>query len=116
MHELIHDFALPIVMAWLFGVVAHLLRQPLILAYLVAGFVLGPTGLAWVKSEQSIHTISELGLIFMLFMIGLEIDLKKIVRAGRGDPGDLRDADFRLVRARAGAVHVDWVAAQRRPL
>jgi Kef-type K+ transport system membrane component KefB len=83
MHELIHDFALSIVMAWLFGVAAHLLRQPLILAYLVAGFVLGPTGLAWVKSEQSIHTIAELGLIFMLFMIGLEIDLKKIVRAGK---------------------------------
>ena len=83
MHELIHDFALSIVMAWLVGVAAHLLRQPLILAYLVAGFVLGPTGLAWVKSEQSIHTIAELGLIFMLFMIGLEIDLKKIVRAGK---------------------------------
>ena len=35
------------------------------------------------QSEQSIHTIAELGLIFMLFMIGLEIDLKKIVRAGK---------------------------------
>jgi Kef-type K+ transport system membrane component KefB/voltage-gated potassium channel Kch len=83
MHELIHDFALSIVMAWLFGVAAHLLRQPLILAYLIAGFVLGPTGLGWVKSEHSIHTIAELGLIFMLFMIGLEIDLKKVVRAGK---------------------------------
>ena len=83
MHELIHDFALSIVMAWLFGVAAYLLRQPLIMAYLVAGFVLGPSGLAWVKSEQSINTIAELGLIFMLFMIGLEIDLKKIVRAGK---------------------------------
>ncbi len=83
MHELIHDLALSIVMAWLFGVAAHLLRQPLILAYLVAGFVLGPSGLAWVKSEQSINIIAELGLIFMLFMIGLEIDLKKIVRAGK---------------------------------
>jgi Kef-type K+ transport system membrane component KefB/voltage-gated potassium channel Kch len=83
MHELIHDLALSIVMAWLFGVAAHLVRQPLILAYLVAGFVLGPTGLGWVKSEQSINTIAELGLIFMLFMIGLEIDLKKVVRAGK---------------------------------
>jgi Kef-type K+ transport system membrane component KefB/voltage-gated potassium channel Kch len=82
MPELIHDFALSIVMAWLLGVAAHLVRQPLILAYLVAGFVLGPSGLQWVKSEQSIQTIAELGLIFMLFMIGLEIDLKKIVRAG----------------------------------
>ena len=80
--ELIHDLALSIVMAWLLGVAANLIRQPLILAYLVAGFLLGPSGLKWVQSEQSINTIAELGLIFMLFMIGLEIDLKKIVRAG----------------------------------
>ncbi|MBX9826957.1 MAG: cation:proton antiporter [Xanthobacteraceae bacterium] len=82
MHELIHDLALSIVMAWLLGVVAYLARQPLILAYLVAGFALGPFGLKWVHSEHSINTIAELGLIFMLFMIGLEIDLKKIIRAG----------------------------------
>jgi Kef-type K+ transport system membrane component KefB/voltage-gated potassium channel Kch len=82
MHELIHDLALSIVMAWLLGVVAYLARQPLILAYLVAGFALGPFGLKWVHSQQSINTIGELGLIFMLFMIGLEIDLKKIIRAG----------------------------------
>ena len=82
MHELIHDLALSIVMAWLLGVAANFIRQPLILAYLVAGFLLGPSGLKWVQSEQSINTIAELGLIFMLFMIGLEIDLKKIVRAG----------------------------------
>src|SRR5215475_5403607 len=82
MHELIRDLALSIVMAWLFGVGAFVARQPLILAYLVAGFVIGPFGLRWVQSEQSISIIAELGLIFMLFMIGLEIDLKKIVRAG----------------------------------
>ena len=82
MHELIRDLALSIVMAWLFGVGAFVARQPLILAYLVAGFVIGPFGLRWVHSEESIKTIAELGLIFMLFMIGLEIDLKKIVRAG----------------------------------
>ncbi len=83
MHELIRDLALAIMMAWLIGVAAHWLRQPLILAYLIAGFALGPSGLKWIKSQESISTISELGLIFMLFMIGLEIDLKKIIRAGK---------------------------------
>src|SRR5262245_4262036 len=83
MHELIRDLTLAILMAWLLGVSAHLLRQPLILAYLVAGFVLGPSGLGWIKSQESIQIISELGLIFMLFMIGLEIDLKKIISAGK---------------------------------
>jgi Kef-type K+ transport system membrane component KefB len=82
MAELIRDLALAIVMEWLVGVAAYLVRQPLILAYLVAGFLLGPSGFRWVQSEQSINIIAELGLIFMLFMIGLEIDLKKIIRAG----------------------------------
>lgn len=53
------------------------------LAYLVAGFFLGPNGFAAVTEAESIETISELGLIFLLFMIGLEIDLKKIISAGK---------------------------------
>src|SRR4051812_4772205 len=83
MHELIRDITLCILFAWGLGLLAHFFRQPLILAYLIAGFSIGPFGMAWVKSQESISIISELGLIFMLFMIGLEIDLKKIVRAGR---------------------------------
>ncbi|WP_426610641.1 cation:proton antiporter [Bradyrhizobium sp. McL0616] len=83
MHELIRDITLCILFAWMLGLLAHFSRQPLILAYLIAGFCIGPFGAGWVKSQESIGVISELGLIFMLFMIGLEIDLKKIVRAGK---------------------------------
>lgn len=83
MHELIRDITLCILFAWGIGLLAHFSRQPLILAYLIAGFFIGPFGMGWVKSQESISVISELGLIFMLFMIGLEIDLKKIIRAGK---------------------------------
>lgn len=83
MHELIRDITLSILFAWMLGLLAHFSRQPLILAYLIAGFCIGPFGAGWVHSQESISVISELGLIFMLFMIGLEIDLKKIVRAGK---------------------------------
>lgn len=83
MHDLIYDMALCTVTAWTLGVAAQLIGQPVILAYLIAGFVLGPSGLQLVRSQESIGTISELGLIFLLFMIGLEIDLKKIIRSGR---------------------------------
>lgn len=83
MHDLIGDITLSILFAWVLGLLAHVARQPLILAYLVGGFLIGPYGLGLIHSDQSTATISELGLIFMLFMIGLEIDLKKIVRAGR---------------------------------
>lgn len=83
MHELIRDITFSIVAAWLLGLVAQFLRQPVLLAYLVGGFLLGPAGLRLIESVETISAISELGLIFLLFMIGLEIDLKKIASAGR---------------------------------
>lgn len=83
MDELIHNIALCIIAAWVLGFVAKVLRQPIILAYLLAGFALGPSGFGLVHEQESISTIAELGLIFLLFMIGLEIDLKKIMGAGR---------------------------------
>src|SRR4029450_11694999 len=82
MHDLIRDITLCILFAWVLGLLAHFSRQPLILAYLVAGFIIGPFGMGWVKSQESISIIPGPGRIFMLFMIGREIDLKKIIRAG----------------------------------
>lgn len=64
--------------------VAHLIRQPLILAYIAAGVLLGKEmGFGWLNDVHSIETISEIGLILLLFMIGLEMDLKKIREAGK---------------------------------
>ena len=80
---LILDIALCIIAAWVLGVFFQAIRQPLLLAYLVAGFAIGPHGFRWVTDDQSIDTIADLGLILLLFMIGLEIDLKKMVSAGR---------------------------------
>jgi Kef-type K+ transport system membrane component KefB len=48
----------------------------------VGGFAIGPAGFGLVQGQESVSIISELGLIFLLFMIGLEIDLKKIISAG----------------------------------
>ena len=82
-HGLINDIAICIVVAWIFAVTAQMLRQPLLLAYLVAGFVIGPVGIGLVKDHESIETISGIGLLLLLFMIGLEIDLKKMLSAGK---------------------------------
>jgi Kef-type K+ transport system membrane component KefB len=80
--HLITDMAICIIAAWLLAVGAQLARQPLVLAYLIAGFAVGPMGFGWIR-HGSIETISEVGLILLLFMIGLEIDLKKVLSAGR---------------------------------
>ncbi|MDB6151997.1 MAG: sodium/hydrogen exchanger [Chthoniobacteraceae bacterium] len=83
MHDLIRDITYSIAAAWILGLAAQFFRQPLLLAYLIGGFALGPSGFKLIESAESISAISELGLIFLLFMIGLEIDLKKIISAGR---------------------------------
>ena len=85
-HNLVAELASCIIAAWALAVVAQLFKQPLILAYLVAGYAIGPNGpqvLRWVENDQHIELISEIGLSLLLFMIGLEIDLKKMLKAGR---------------------------------
>lgn len=81
-HHLLQEIAICIIAAWALGILAQFLKQPVILAYLVGGFAIGPMGFGLIHDEDSIETISELGLLFLLFMIGLEIDLKKIISAG----------------------------------
>jgi Kef-type K+ transport system membrane component KefB len=89
-HSLVTDIAICIIAAWVVAVVSQVARQPLLLAYLVAGFAVGPHGIpvhadgsGAITDPASIQTISEIGLALLLFMIGLEIDLKKMLSAGR---------------------------------
>ncbi len=78
------DIGKAILGAAVVGVPAHLLRVPLLLAYIIAGVILGPhLGLGIVKSADSIATLSEIGLVLLMFILGLEIDLKKLLQAGK---------------------------------
>lgn len=83
MEGLVKDIALCIIAAWVVAVGSQLLKLPLLLAYLAAGFLIGEHGFGWVTEHSSVETISEIGLSLLLFMIGLEIDLKKMVSAGK---------------------------------
>jgi Kef-type K+ transport system membrane component KefB len=80
--ELLYSIGICVGAAALLAVVGWRLRQPLILAYLVTGVVIGPVGLKWVTNQASIGTVAEIGLILLLFIIGLEIDVKKLASAG----------------------------------
>ena len=83
-HSLLSNIGLVFTIATVFAFIAKFLKQPLILAYLVAGVVIGPEiGFAWVKDKETIELISEIGLILLLFIIGLEIDLRKLLGARR---------------------------------
>jgi Kef-type K+ transport system membrane component KefB len=83
-HGLITGIGVSILAATILAYLAHLLKQPLLLAYIAAGAVIGPQfGFGWVQSQGDIRVIAEIGLILLLFMIGLELDLKKLFKAGK---------------------------------
>jgi len=82
-HKLVTDIATCIIAAWVIAVACQFIRQPLLLAYLLAGFAIGPHGLGWVTDAASIQTISHIGLSLLLFMIGIEMDLRRMASAGR---------------------------------
>ena len=82
--DLLANIGLAFTVATVFAFIAKTLKQPLLLAYLLAGVVIGPElGFAWVRNREAIEIISEIGLILLLFIIGLEIDLKKLLGAGK---------------------------------
>jgi Kef-type K+ transport system membrane component KefB len=82
-HSLISNIAVAIAAAAGVGLAMKLLRQPVIFGQLSAGFVIGPVGLKLITDQSQIVTMGEIGLILLLFMIGLEINLHKMLSAGR---------------------------------
>ncbi len=80
--DLLSGIGICVAVAALLALLGHRLRQPVILAYLVTGFLIGPVGLNLIGDPHAIATIAEIGLILLLFIIGLEIDLRKIASAG----------------------------------
>lgn len=69
--------------AKLFGALAQAVGQPAVLGELLGGILLGSSLLGWVDPKvETIHTFSELGVIVLLFAIGLETDLKMLVKVG----------------------------------
>jgi Kef-type K+ transport system membrane component KefB/Trk K+ transport system NAD-binding subunit len=80
---LITAIGVSIIAATVLAYLAYLAKQPLLLAYLAAGALIGPQfGFGWVSSQADVRTITEIGLILLLFMIGLELNLKKLKEAG----------------------------------
>src|ERR1700674_3149772 len=58
---------------------ARLLRLSAIVAYLAAGVVIGPFGLALVRAPETIIAVSELGVVLLLFLIGLELEISRLL-------------------------------------
>lgn len=86
MESFISDLALILISAGLVTLVFKRLKQPLVLGYIVAGFLAGPhmPYTPSVDNISSIQTWADIGVIFLMFTLGLEFSFKKIVKMGVG--------------------------------
>jgi Kef-type K+ transport system membrane component KefB len=82
-HPLVRDIGLCFLVAALLCLVLARFRIPTLAGFLAAGVLLGPEMTGLVSDRRNIETIANLGLVLLLFLIGLEIDLRKLLRSGR---------------------------------
>jgi len=82
--HLLVDISKAIIAAGVVAVPAYLLGIPLMLAYFLAGIIIGPhLGIGLIQNTESIWNLSEVGLVLLMFILGLEIDVKKLFQIGR---------------------------------
>ncbi len=80
--SLLLDLGLIVLFAAICANIVRLFRQPLILGYVLSGILLGPLALKLVTKPDFISNLAELGIAFLLFIVGMELDLKKIKEVG----------------------------------
>lgn len=82
--NLVTELAVILIAAGIFTVISKALKQPLILGYIIAGFLISPhLGLIpAISNTESVDQWSEIGIIFLLFALGLEFSFKKLLKVG----------------------------------
>ncbi len=77
------DILVILVAGVLIALAFHRLRLPVLVGYVVAGVALGPFGLGLVRGAEDVAVLSEIGVVLLLFTIGIEFSLAKLLEARR---------------------------------
>ncbi len=82
--NLVRDLALILISAGVFTIISRALKQPLVIGYIIAGFLIGPhiSIFPGISSTQTVRQWSDIGVIFMMFGLGLEFSFKKLLKVG----------------------------------
>jgi monovalent cation:H+ antiporter-2, CPA2 family len=80
----LQDLAMVMIVAGLVTIFFHRFKQPVVLGYILAGFIIGPHSppFSLITSEESINTLAEIGVILLMFSLGLEFSLGKLKKVG----------------------------------
>lgn len=82
-HDVFTELSLVLIVASLVAIIMRLLRQPLIMSYIISGIIVGPSFLNIIKSETAFEIFSEIGITLLLFIIGLELSIAAFRRLGK---------------------------------
>src|SRR5678809_1425652 len=85
MHAIfLQDLAVVMIVAGLVTVLFHKFKQPVVLGYILAGLIIGPhtPPFPLIKDEAAIQTMADLGVILLMFSLGLEFSLRKLRQVG----------------------------------
>src|SRR3989338_6252290 len=77
------ELSLIITLAVIVSAIMRLLKQPLIIGYIITGVIASPYFLNLVKSKDEISTFAQLGIALLLFVVGLNLDLRTIKNIGK---------------------------------
>ena len=80
----LQDLAVVMIVAGLVTVIFHRLKQPVVLGYILAGVIIGPhtPPFPLIQSQETITALSELGVVLLMFSLGLEFSLRKLHQVG----------------------------------
>ena len=82
MNSAYQEFALLLALSAVVGAVAVRLRQPLLMAYIIVGILVGPSVFGWVGAHDQIDLLAQIGITVLLFVVGLKLDLRHVRQIG----------------------------------
>ena len=82
MGNVYYEFTALLLASAVVGAIAVRLRQPLIVAFIVVGILVGPAVLGWVQSHDQIDLLAQIGVTVLLFVVGLKLDLHLVRHIG----------------------------------
>ena len=81
-YEILRDLAIILLFAKCFGILARKFKAPQVVGQIIAGLLVGPCVFGWISQTDFITQMAEVGVIILMFSVGLESDLKELIKTG----------------------------------
>ena len=82
-YSLFYEIALVLLVAGVIAILISWLKQPSVLAYILTGVIVGPLGYYRLQQSHSLEALGQIGIAMLLFMVGLELDFKRVKQLGK---------------------------------